>query len=167
MNKITLFHIEHKYYIQVKPLPNMIGCIVRFPCNSFINKQEINRTYIINNDPYNIELFNVEKGKQIIQKRIYAQKIAVRVLILQDILLKTLSYNISTKLILVENGKIQKNIFKALNVDMDENDILLEKELCLKFRNLLSGKVENDIDNVEIAKSYRQLLECFEKGELQ
>lgn len=165
MNKVIQFHIDSGYYVKVKPLPKMAGCFAVFPENKFTAQTEANRTYIINTEPSHIEMFHLDYGKDIISKKIHIDKIAIRLLILEDILLQTLARKISKSLILVENS-YDTNVFNILDIPMDEEELELEKELCLKFRELLAGKVWHDVANSKFVECYRVVLECFENGGL-
>jgi hypothetical protein len=165
VNKIIQFHIDSGYYVKVKPLPKLAGCITTFPANKLTAQTETNRTYLINTDPSYIEIFHLEVGKDIISKKIHIDKIAMRLLILEDILLQTLARKISKKLILVE-GDADRSVFTILDVALDEEELALEKELCLKFRELLAGKVWYDVANSKFAECYKIVLECFENGGL-
>ncbi len=164
MNKITQFHIDHGYYVKIKPLPKMIGCFATFPANRLMSQPEANRTYIVNTEPSCIEVFHIDYGSDIISKKIHSDKFSLRLLILEDILLQTVARKMSRNLILVD-GTDEKSVFTLLDVMMSQEELDLEKELCLRFRELLSGKVEYDVD-ASIADSYKKVLECFENGGL-
>ena len=160
MKKVISFHIKNGYYVKVKPVPNIAGCFVTFPTNLIYSLGELSKTYIINRDRYEIEVYELEKKEKIHSKVIHADKYNVRLLIIQDILLKTLLRNMSKSLIVAEG---EKTIFDMLSISLDKEDAEIEKVLCLKFSSLLEGEIEHDIDS-KIKSSYLQLLKFFESG---
>jgi hypothetical protein len=162
LDKLIKFHIDHNYYVKIKPLPRMIGCVVEFPKNIIKKLPEINRSYIINDKL--IDIFHVETGKDIDTKSVSISKFGIRLLIMEDILIRTIQRQISRKLIFVEN-RIKDSIFDVLKIDMNKDELILEKELCLIFRGLLAGKVDYEVKK-EIEESYRVLFNCFESGGL-
>ncbi len=165
MNPIIQFHRDSGYYVKVQPLPKMAGCMATFPTNRLTIQPETKRTYIVNAEANFIELFNLDCGKDIISKKVHVNKIAMRLLILEDILLQSLARKISKNLILVEDSD-DRSVFTILDVLMDQEELELEKELCLKFRELLSGKVWYGVENSRFAECYQIVLECFENGGL-
>ena len=165
MKDIIQFHIDNDYYVNVKSLPNMTGCFVHFPHNYFLEHPETNITYLIESDPLRIEIYETIPGKEMRSNSILVTKSSARLLVLEDILLRTLVRKIAQVLIIVDKTA-EKNVFDALHLTLDEEDALLEKELLGKFRNLILGKVDNNILNHELAEGYRLVLNCFENGGL-
>lgn len=165
MNNIIQFHIDHGYYVNVKTLSNIIGCAVNFPPNYIINQPGSNITYLIENNPLRIEVYDLEDGHEINFHSLKVTKSSARVLVLEDILLRTLKRKIAQCLILVDENN-NKNIFDTLLLEMDDEVLELEKRLLLKFRELILGKVDTEIENIELAKGYRLVLDCFENGGL-
>lgn len=165
MNDIIQFHIDHKYYVDVKTIPKMVGCMVSFPANQFAEQPEAHITYLIESKPLRIEVYDLEEGSEINVRKVQVTRSCARILVLEDILLRTLKRKIAQCLIVVDKSK-QKNVFDALALEMDAGALTLEKELLLKFRELILGKVDTDILNDELAEGYRLILDCFENGGL-
>lgn len=157
MQELLQFHIDHNYYINIQAVPNTIGCIVNFPPNLFLHKPEIKRLYLINEDLAYIDIYHTEHNKTI-SKNIKIEKFGIRLLILEDVSLITVKMGMSTKLIL-------GNLFTILKINMTKEELELEKNLCIKFRELLIGK-ENVCVIEELNNCYRKVLECFENGGL-
>lgn len=135
----------------------MLGCVVNFPLNRFIRQLAITRTYIVNENPPYIELYHTENGK-ISTKKIDVEKFGIRLLILTDVSLRTVMMGMSTKLMVGD-------LFTMLRMDMTKEESELERDLCLRFRTLLSGK--ENVDGIEkFGDCYRKVLECFENGGL-
>ena len=163
LDKIKQFHIKHQYYVSVKPIPNMPGCITCFPQNLINNKLELNKTYLIDEANEEIEIYSQSCGKDITKKVIKTFKYGIRLLIMGDILLKSLDRGISRHLIVVEPP--EKNLFELLRLSINKEELVLEKELCVNFRELLLGRINNDV-KPEVVDCYRQIVKCFEQGEL-
>lgn len=139
MNNIAGFHISNNYYVKIKPIPNMLGCIAIFPKNLFTLQPEITRTYIINENPTSVEIYNTENNKTTMTE-ITVEKHEVRLVILKDILFTTIERGISTKLIVIEGSK-SSNIFSVLTMDMTKEELELERNLCIEFRkNVIENK---------------------------
>jgi hypothetical protein len=162
---IIQFHIDNNYYVNVKSIPDMIGCFVHFPSNYFLERSETNITYLIEPDPIHIEIYEMAPGKDMHSHTVPATWSSARLLVLEDILLRTLARKIAQTLIVVDDTE-GKNVFDALRLELDAEDALLEKELLSKFREMILGKVDTDILNHELAEGYRLVLNCFESGGL-
>lgn len=161
LNKIIKFHIDHKYYVSIKSIPNMSGCVVHFPANLINNKPELNKTYLINDKE--IEIYSQKCGQDIVKKSIQTAKYGMRLLIMGDILLKSLERGISRHLIVIEPPN--KNLFELLTLSINKEELMLERELCVNFRDLLLGKVSSSV-KPELVECYKQIVKCFEEGEL-
>lgn len=160
MNDILKFHIQNNYYVKVSRVPKTKGCIVVFPQDLIRNYIKTIRTYIIT-DNDEIEIYNQEDDK-IESSVVQAHKINIRLLLFEDILLRTLNRGISRHLIKIEG---EKNLFTLLDLGLNKEELEKENSLCLYFRKLLIGKVENDV-SLELEKPYLQIVECFENGGL-
>ena len=165
INELKKFHIDNNYYVNIKPLDKMLGCYVFFPENVLQNKKSVTRTYIISEDYQEIEVFHTENDKTT-SKTTTTKRFNTRLLILEDILLRSISRNISKDLVLIDGGKIQSNIFEIVGVKLSQEDLKLEKELCEFFLVLLDGKAVENIEDPVLLNGYEQVLECFEKGGL-
>ena len=160
MNALQQFHIKNRYYVQVKHLPKTPGCFVKFPNNLFINQKKIEKTYILDKDSCIIEMFTLVDGEKIVSKEITATKSNIRLLVLEDIALYTLSLGLSKNLIVTEGDK---TLFDMLTVNRSRKDAENELKLCYQFRNLLLGIPNHNITDVE---GYSQIVKCFENGGL-
>jgi len=165
VNNIIQFHIDHNYYVNVKSLPKMAGCCVEFPANHFEKRPKNTVTYLIETNPFRIEIYEVEDGTNLNVRKVDATQSSARVLVLEDILLRTLSRKLAQCLIIVD-GTEGKNVFDALSFTMGTRELELEKELLYKFRELILGKVDNEVEDPELAEGYRLVLNCFENGGL-
>ena len=163
MNQLVQFHIDHNYYIKIRPLPKINGCIAIFPHNLFIPKPIIKRTYIINENPICVDVYNTEHNKTT-SKKIDTEKFGIRLLVLEDVLLRTIGMGMSTKLIIVENTE-KGDIFSLLKLDMTTEELELERDLCIEFRKLLTGKEKCEVKD-RLSDCYERVLECFENGGL-
>jgi len=67
----------------------------------------------------------------------------------------------SRKLIIVEPP--EKNMFQLLEMNMNKEELALERELCVNFRELLLGKDSKNV-KTEVKECYYQIVECFENG---
>ena len=130
-----------------------------------LEQPEAHITYLIESQPLRIEVYDLEEGSEINVHKITVPRSCARILVLEDILLRTIKRKIAQCLIVVDKSK-NKNVFDALALEMDAGALTLEKELLLKFRELVMGKVENNILNDELAEGYRLILNCFENGGL-
>ena len=153
MNVIQ-FHIDHKCYVRIKPLNKEIGCIVSFPKNKLKDIKENTITYILDKNTYQIEVYSIHNVKP---KIIQANKINIRLLVVEDIILKTFALDLNKDLIIVDD---KKKLFEVLSINIDNEDLKKEQFLCKKFRSLLSGEVD-DLEDVE---GYQQLVNVFENG---
>lgn len=164
MNSLIQFHIDHHYYVHIKPIAGTIGFTAHFPANIFHKMSSLDRTYIVCNDGEDIEIFDRVDFKQSKSRNFTVTKFSMRVLILQDVLLQTLARKMSQRLIVVDK-EAYENIFEILKVDLTPDEALLEKELCIKFRELILGRIDRNIKD-DLAASYDMLIKCFEKGGL-
>jgi len=159
MKKITKFHIDNKYYVKVQPISSLIGCCVEFPTNLLTNQPGYIKTYIVNEDPSYIEvLCSLDKHKT---RKINVSRIIVRLLITEDILLNTIKRGISRHLIIID-GERYSNIFHILKLNLSPEELEQEKDLCIKFRELLIGKESKET----CVSGFEEVLKCFENGGL-
>jgi hypothetical protein len=161
---IVKFHIDHNYYVSIKSIPDTIGFTALFPKNIFARMPELHRTYIICNDGESLEVFDRVESKRCKSTVIDATKFSSRVFILEDVLLKTIAYKMSQKLLVIE-GTTSKNILDLLPLQLNDADTALEQELCIKFRDLVLGRIDRNI-RYDLAPSYDMLVKFFEKGGL-
>jgi hypothetical protein len=160
MNKIIKFHIDNDYYVKIKPLPNLVGCCAIFPPNLLTNQPGYFKTYIVGENPDSIEVF--VSPSTFPSKIIYAHKTIIRLLITEDILLNTVKRGISRHLMIIDGGL--NNVFNVLKIQLSPAELELEKDLCIRFRELLLGK-----DRKGVALDYsgfEEVLKCFENGGL-
>ena len=159
MNELIKFHILNNFYVRIQPIPHSIGCIVNFPANRFTKTLAIDKIYMLNNDPYSIDLYVLENNKSILTKNVPANNSNIRLLIVQDIILNTFRLGMSKDLVVVEES--DKNLFGMLEMPQTREEKELETRLCVNFRELLAGNVvTSDIEG------YEQVLLCFESGGL-
>lgn len=78
---------------------------------------------------------------------------------MEDIILKTFDLDLSKDLITVYDNR---KLFDILSINLNKEDTQIEQVLCVKFRKLLHGEVD-DLENVE---GYQQLVDIFETGGL-
>lgn len=165
MIDIVKFHIDHKYYVSIKPIKDVIGFTALFPKNVLTKLPQLHRTYIVCNDGESIEVFDRVESQKCTSIMIDATRFSSRILILEDVLLKTIAYKMSQKLLVIE-GSQSKNILELLRFPMSDVEIALEQELCIKFRDLVLGRIDRNI-RFDLAPSYDMLVKFFEKGGLQ
>ena len=159
MEHIKQFHKQHGYYVRVAPIAGLNGCTVRFPNNTVLKTPTFDKTYILYDHPYSIELFVIIDKKKVVNKTIDVTSSNIRLLVLQDIFLQTHKLNMSKDLIVVEESN--SNLFDMLEVSQTKEEKKVEAQLCVKFRELLAGNVvTSDIEG------YEQVLSCFESGGL-
>jgi hypothetical protein len=151
---VIQFHVNNKCCVDVKPLNVEVGCIVSFPANKLTGIKENTITYILDKNVYEIEIYG-KNSKQ--PRKIKASKFNIRLLVIEDIILKALDLGLSKDLIRVEDGA---KLFDILSVNISDKDLTIETLLCKKFRKLLCGEV----DNLEDVEGYQQLVTVFENG---
>ena len=162
MTDLQQLHINNGYYIQVESLKTIAGCTVKFPNNIFKNMPPIEKTYILHDDPCDIELYVTSLERSIISKTIPATKSNIRILILQDIMLYAFKIGISKDLIII-NDKVKRSLFDVLALKQTRMERELEARLCVGLIDLLAGKINTLANNVE---GYNQIVNFFETGEL-
>jgi hypothetical protein len=131
--------------------------MVDFPANKFDNIPSLCRTYIFDLETNKIELYIINGSEKIIHKTIQACKNNIRLLILQDIFLKTASLGLSKELIILKNTD---HLFKILIVPQTPDEKHQEQLLCQAFLDLLAGNIVIN-SNIE---GYQQLVSCLETG---
>jgi hypothetical protein len=158
MNKLIQFHIKNNYYVKITPLDKAIGCCATFPPNLLTNQPGYFKTYIVGENPDSIEVFeNVNSSSRVID----VPRIVIRLLITEDILLNTIKRGISRHLMVVDGGK-QTNTFHILKINLTKEELEEEKDLCIRFRQMLVGKERKGID----VSGFEEVLKCFENGGL-
>lgn len=150
------FHINHGYYIQIKPLPHTVGFASIFPPNKVLGINLLERTYILNSNNYTIELYVKEQNRKIISKEIQATKSNIRLLVLQDLFLYTYSVDISEDLIVTDTS-----LWDLLYFDKPKHEVKQELKLYKNFKKTLRGDVVTE--NID---GFDQLLFCLENGGL-
>ena len=98
MNKIVKFHIDNNYYVKIQPIPNLIGCTATFPPNLLTNQPGYIKTYTVNEKLSYIEILST-LNKTL--RHINVNKIVIRLLITEDILLNTINRGISRHLMII------------------------------------------------------------------
>ena len=159
MDYIKEFHIQHGYVVKVELLDTQskYGCKVEFPANTFMKLLPVQKTYLLYDNPYAIELL-VNYDDETTRRTIEVLATNIRLLVIQDIFLTAHKRKISKDLIIVSGSK---TLFDMLEIPQTEAERKLETELCLQFRELLAGNVAaSDIEG------YEQVLSCFENGGL-
>jgi hypothetical protein len=158
---IIKFHIDNNYYVNIIPITKLIGCQAQFPANILLNVPETTITYLIEQDPLRIEIYE----NNIKPHNVVIPKYSARLLVLVDILMRTIARNLSPALILVEDAK-EKTVFDTLDLELSTSDQDAEKKMLILLRNfLVSGEAENDIEET-LLDGYRMMLDCFENGGL-
>lgn len=158
MDDIQQLHIDHGYYISVKPLSGSFGCVINFPPNRLKKIPLTHRTYILCPESYGIEIYTAIDG-HIHSNMVQATSSNIRLLVLQDIMLTAFDRHISKELIVVEDT--EKNLFQMLEIPQTKKEKELETQLCVNFRELLAGNVvASDLEG------YEQVFLCFENGGL-
>jgi hypothetical protein len=165
LEKIKDFHIQNNYYVNIQPLKTSLGCVVNFPKNVIHNFKNVDITYMISHNYDNIDIFYVEESETK-SKNIQTLIFNTRLLILEDILLKSLQRGISKELVVIDSNRIKSNIFSIIGVKLSEEHLNLEKELCSVFLKLLEGNIIKDIKDDLLLKGYEQVFNCFENGGL-
>jgi hypothetical protein len=165
VDDVIKFHIDNNYYVDVKSLPKMQGCCVTFPANHAAKYAETTITYLLENTPWIIEKYELIHGQNLNVRKIPTTKSSIRILVLEDILLRTIARKLAQRLIIVDKTE-GKNVFDALSLEMEGESLVLERDLLSKFRDLIMGKVNHNIENPELLEGYRLVLNCFENGGL-
>lgn len=151
---IIQFHVKNNYYVSVKPIDKLCGCIAEYPENKLKNIPKITKTYILCDKTYKIDYYvNIGNIKK--TDTIYANSANIRILVAQDVLLTTLKLGMISTLII----PLQKNLFETLSIPQTNQEKQKEARLCVEYSKLLSGEVPDR--NVE---GYDQLLSYFENG---
>ena len=115
MKKIIQFHIDNNYCVDVKPIPNLVGCCATFPPNILTNQPGYIKTYIVSEYPSYVEvLSSLDKQKT---RRIDIDRIVIRLLITEDILLNTINRGLSRHLIVIDGGA-KNNTFHIIKINL-------------------------------------------------
>ena len=160
MSKIIDFHIKNGYYVKIKSLDPLNGCLVEFPRNIFRNINQINQTYVLNINPYSIDLCISDENKKVLAKNnVNATCHNIRMLVIEDIVLTAWKKGFPQKLIVTEKNK---KILDLLKIEQSNEERRIEIELYEIVKKLLSGE---SIDDSKI-EGCDQVIKVFEKGGL-
>jgi hypothetical protein len=97
-------------------------------------------------------------------RHINVDKIVVRLLITEDILLNTIKRGLSRHLIIIDGGA-KHNTFHIIKINLTKEELELEKDLCIRFRKLLLSKDRKESNGIDIS-GFEEVLKCFEQGGL-